>query len=239
MSAQEKYLPAEETASSVGDEAEALDVKVYLRAKRVMDILLSAAALAILSPVLLATALLIKLDSPGPIIFSHERMGYDGRRRLLKTFKMHKFRSMFNNCDQRPHEQLVRDWARGKKEPGGDPDLVKLSHDSRITRLGHVLRKTSLDELPQLWNVLLGEMSLVGPRPVPLYEVAEYSPWHHGRLYATPGITCLWQVQGRGQVGLDEMVLMDLEYIERRSLWFDFKILLRTIPVVLSRRGAA
>lgn len=240
MAAQPKYRPSGAPTSKAAGQT--LDQTVYLWTKRVVDILIAAAAMVVLSPVMLAVTLLIKLDSPGPVIFSHERMGYDWRRRCLKTFKMHKFRSMIDNCDQSPHEQLVRDWARGKKEPsavGAGPGLVKLTRDSRITRVGGILRKTSLDELPQLWNVIRGEMSLVGPRPVPLYEVAEYRPWHHARLYATPGITCVWQVEGRGQVGLDEMVRMDLEYIAMRSLWVDFKILLQTIPVVLSGRGAA
>jgi lipopolysaccharide/colanic/teichoic acid biosynthesis glycosyltransferase len=173
------------------------------------------------------------------VIFKHERMGYDWRRRQSKTFKMHKFRSMFHNCDQSPHEQHVRDWIRGQNVSERNSGLVKLTRDSRVTRVGRFLRKTSIDELPQLWDVLRGEMSMVGPRPVPLYEVGEYAPWHRGRLEATPGITCFWQVEGRGQVGVDEMVQMDLEYIERRSIWIDIKILLKTIPVVLSGRGAA
>ncbi len=219
---------------------EARNRRPYLWIKRLMDVAISAAALVLLTPVMLAIALAIKLDSRGPVIFSHERAGYDWRRRRLTTFKMHKFRSMYHNSDQSLHEQHVRDWIRGRLEQAGDEKgLVKLTKDPRITRVGRFIRKTSLDELPQLWNVLVGEMSLVGPRPVPLYEVAEYQPWHRGRLEATPGITCLWQVEGRGQVGLDEMVRMDLEYIEHRSLWLDLKILLRTIPVVLSGRGAA
>lgn len=240
MAAQSKYRSSEASASVAAGRA--LDQTIYLWTKRIMDVSIAAAATIVLSPVLLVVALLIKLDSPGPVIFSHERMGYDWQHRRLKTFKMRKFRSMFDNCDQSPHEQLVRDWARGTTEPSAPstgPRLVKLTRDLRITRVGAILRKTSLDELPQLWNVVRGEMSLVGPRPVPLYEVAEYRPWHHARLYATPGITCIWQVEGRGQVGLDEMVEMDLEYIEKRSVWLDFKILLQTIPVVLSGRGAA
>ncbi len=214
----------------------------YLRAKRVSDLVISGVALLALSPIILVVALLIKLDSTGPVFYSHERMGYDWRRRRLKTFKMHKFRSMFDKCDQSLHEQHIKDWVRGVRDGStgdGGPQLMKLTHDPRITRIGRFLRKTSIDELPQLWNVVRGEMSLVGPRPVPLYEVEEYQPWHRRRLEATPGITCVWQVRGRGLVGLDDMVRMDLEYIEQRSLWLDFKLLLQTIPVVLSGRGAA
>ncbi len=116
--------------------------------------------------------------------------------------------------------------------------LVKLTDDSRITRVGHILRKTSIDELPQLWNILRGEMSLVGPRPVPLYEVAEYAPQHLGRLQAIPGLTGLWQVKGRGSTTIDEMVAMDLDYIRHQSLGLDFQNLLLTIPVALSMHGA-
>lgn len=241
MTAQPQSRPSEITVSSAATQT--LDRAGYLWAKRVVDVSIAVVAMVVLSPIMLTVALLIKLDSRGSVIFSHERMGYDWRRRKPKIFKMHKFRSMFDNCDQSPHERLVRDWARGNKKVPNAADakseLVKLTHDPRVTRVGRILRKTSLDELPQLWNVVRGEMSLVGPRPVPLYEVAEYQQWHFARLYATPGITCVWQVRGRGQVGLDEMVRMDLEYIDRRSLWFDFKILLQTIPVVLSGRGAA
>ncbi len=216
--------------------------RVYLWTKRMIDLVVSSLALLFLAPLVAVIAMLIKMDSPGPVIFSQERAGYDWRRRKHRVFRVHKFRSMAHNCDQTVHEQHVRDWIRGHK--GGtatkDPEqLVKLANDRRITRVGHILRKTSLDELPQLWNVLIGEMSMVGPRPVPLYEIAEYEPWHRKRLDVTPGITCLWQVRGRGQTSLDEMVRMDLEYIQHRSLWLDVKILLKTVPVVLSGRGAA
>ncbi len=211
----------------------------YLWAKRAMDITLSSIALVVLSPLLLAVAMAITLDSPGPAIFVHERVGYDRRRRQIKTIKMHKFRSMVHNCDQSLHQQHIRNFVQGQNVPERGSGLVKLTRDPRITRVGRFIRKTSIDELPQLWDVLRGAMSLVGPRPVPPYEVAEYAPWHRRRLEVTPGITGLWQVEGRGQVGLDEMVRMDIEYVERRSLWFDIKILLKTIPVVLSGRGAA
>ncbi|MGE5618689.1 MAG: sugar transferase [Sphingomonadaceae bacterium] len=215
---------------------------LYLWTKRLTDIVLSAAALLLLSPLLVAVGLLIRLDTPGPVLFAQERMGYDWRRGRLRPFTIYKFRSMHHNSDQSLHEQHVRDWIRsrrGRKGDGESVELVKLVNDPRITRVGRLLRKTSIDELPQLWNVLRGDMSLVGPRPVPLYEVAEYEDWHWQRLQATPGITCLWQVRGRGLTSLEEMVRMDIEYIERRSLWFDMRILLLTVPVVLFGRGAA
>lgn len=219
----------------------------YFLVKRGMDVVISAAVLLALSPLLLLTAFLIKLDSPGPILFSQERMGFHWRRRQRTTFRVFKFRSMFQGSDQSVHEQFIRDWARGSAEgkdsrnghDGAGAKWLKLTNDPRVTRVGRFIRKTSIDELPQLWNVLKGEMSLVGPRPVPLYEVAEYQERHKRRLEATPGITCFWQVWGRGHTNLDEMVRMDLEYIEHQSIWLDIKILILTVPVVVTGRGAA
>ncbi|MFQ5814046.1 MAG: sugar transferase [Anaerolineae bacterium] len=218
------------------------DKQLYYRIKRLIDIGLSFLLLLLLSPLFLLIALLIKLDSPGPVIFAQERMGYDWRSRTQRTFILYKFRSMYHNCDQSVHQRYVRDWIRGQKSvktSGDHTELVKLTNDNRVTRVGRMLRKTSLDELPQLWNVLKGDMSLVGPRPVPLYEVAEYEGWHKQRLAAAPGITGLWQVRGRGWVSVDEMVRLDIQYINRQSLWLDVKILLLTIPAVISGRGAA
>lgn len=217
------------------------DKHLYLTIKRLMDVVVSLVVIVLLCPFLLLIALLIKMDSPGPVIFRQERVGYDWRSRKLRIFVFYKFRSMFHNCNQSVHQEYVKDKIRGQKCPTGSDnhaELVKLTNDRRVTRLGRVLRKTSLDELPQLWNVLKGNMSLVGPRPVPLYEVAEYEPWHKLRLEATPGITGLWQVKGRGRVTLDEMVNLDVEYINHQSLWLDLEILLRTIPAVLSCHGA-
>jgi lipopolysaccharide/colanic/teichoic acid biosynthesis glycosyltransferase len=214
----------------------------YLWLKRGIDIIISATALIVLSPVLLLIALLIKRESEGPAIFTQERAGYHWRKREHTVFRMHKFRSMYHNSDQALHQQFIREWANGSADQRVDEEgrhWLKLTDDPRVTRVGRLIRKTSLDELPQLWNVLKGEMSLVGPRPVPLYEVAEYQEWHRRRLEATPGITCIWQVRGRGHSNLDEQVLMDLEYIENQSIWLDLKILILTIPVVLTGRGAA
>ena len=216
--------------------------RVYFRIKRLMDIVLSFILLILLSPILLLIVLLIKLDSPGPAIFAQERMGYDQRSRKQHRFIFYKFRSMYHNCDQSVHQEYVKEWIRGQK--GGkssshDGKVAKVTNDRRVTRVGRILRKTSLDELPQLWNVLRGEMSLVGPRPVPLYEVAGYETWHKKRLEATPGITGLWQVKGRARVSIDEMARLDVEYINRQSLWLDLEILLLTIPAVISGIGAA
>jgi len=217
------------------------DKHLYLTIKRLVDVVVSLMLLVLLSPLLVLIAFLVKLDSPGPVIFSQVRMGYDWRTRKLRTFMFYKFRSMYHNCDQSVHQAHVRDRIRGQKCPTGSGnrgELVKINNDRRVTRIGRILRKTSLDELPQLWNVLKGDMSLVGPRPVPLYEIAEYETWHKQRLEATPGITGLWQVKGRGRVTLDDMVRLDVEYINRQSLWLDLEILLRTIPAVLSCHGA-
>lgn len=217
------------------------DRRLYLQLKRFMDVVLSATLLILLSPALFLIALLIKLDSPGPVIFAQERMGYDWHSRKQRTFVLYKFRSMYHDVDQSVHQKHIQDWIRGRKGANGSgkpAELVKLTNDKRVTRVGRILRKTSLDELPQLWNVLKGDMSLVGPRPVPLYEIAEYAPWHRERLQAIPGITGLWQIKGRGLVTIDEMARLDIEYIKRRSLWFDLKIMLLTLPAVISGRGA-
>jgi lipopolysaccharide/colanic/teichoic acid biosynthesis glycosyltransferase len=216
--------------------------RAYFWLKRGMDIVISAAALTLLSPALLLIAVLIRRESEGPAIFTQERAGFHWRKREHTVFRMYKFRSMYHNSDQTLHQQFIREWANGSANDRVDAEgrrWLKLTDDPRVTRIGRFIRKTSLDELPQFWNVLKGDMSLVGPRPVPLYEVEEYQEWHRRRLEATPGITCIWQVGGRGHSDLDEQVLMDLEYIENQSIWLDLKILLRTIPVVLAGRGAA
>lgn len=217
----------------------------YLTCKRCMDVIIAGLLLILLSPVLLLIALLVKLDSPGPVIFKQERVGAKRRRLeakvvwITRNFSFYKFRSMFQNADSSAHEAYIRAFVNGNaqasEESGGK---FKLTNDPRVTRIGRILRKTSLDELPQLVNVLKGHMSLVGPRPVPPYEVACYRNGDHQRLAALPGITGLWQVNGRCQVPFEKMIEMDLEYIREASVWLDLKILLRTIPVVLSGRGA-
>jgi lipopolysaccharide/colanic/teichoic acid biosynthesis glycosyltransferase len=190
-------------------------------------------------------ALLIKLDSSGPIFFTHERVGARRTRVrgeaiwAVENFRMHKFRSMRQDADSTAHEAYIRDFVQGRVQPdktkGGK---FKLTNDHRVTRVGRILRRTSLDELPQLFNVVKGQMSLVGPRPVPPYEVACYRPGDHKRLTATPGITGLWQVHGRCQVSFEEMIHMDLEYIQKASLWIDLQILFLTIPAVFCGKGA-
>lgn len=194
--------------------------RVYLIGKRTFDVAASLAAIIVLSPVFLLVALLIKLTSRGPVLFVQERNGYKGR-----IFKMYKFRSMVTNA-----EQLLKD-LESKNEVGGH--MFKIKDDPRVTRIGKFIRKTSIDELPQLFNVLKGDMSIVGPRPPVPREVVKYDAWHKLRLSVKPGLTGLWQVSGRNNVGFDEMVRLDLKYIRERSFWYDFKLILKTIPVLI------
>ena len=204
--------------------------------KRGIDILGSLALLFILSPLLLAIAALVKLSSRGPVLFRQVRIG-----QMLKPFMICKFRTMYANADHGIHHNYVS-WfitSSGKEQDQDKNKIFKLTNDPRITPIGHFLRKTSLDELPQLWNVLVGQMSLVGPRPPLWYEVQQYKPWHRHRvLEAKPGITGLWQVTGRSRTTFDEMVRLDLRYARGRSLWADIKILLATPAAVIKGKGA-
>ena len=204
--------------------------------KRSMDILGSFALLIILSPLLLAIAGLIKLSSRGPVLFRQVRIG-----QMLKPFMMCKFRTMYTDSDHEIHRNYVS-WfitSSDKGQEQGTNKIFKLTNDPRITPIGHFLRKTSLDELPQLWDVFRGAMSLVGPRPPLWYEVQQYKPWHRHRvLEAKPGITGLWQVTGRSRTTFDEMVRLDLRYARKRSLWIDIKILLATPAAVIKGKGA-
>ena len=193
--------------------------------KRLLDILLASLGLVATSPIWLAIAVAIKLDSPGPAIFVQQRVGLNGR-----PFKFYKFRSMYANAEQRLAD------VRAHNELDGP--VFKMRHDPRVSRIGKLLRRTSLDELPQLVNVLKGEMSMVGPRPPLPREVAEYRPADMIRLSVKPGLTCLWQVHGRSMVGFEAWMEYDREYVRRLSPWLDLNILMRTVWVVLSCRGA-
>ncbi len=208
----------------------------YYGIKRGMDIVGSLTLLLLLSPVFLVIAALLKLTSPGPILFRQARVG-----QMAKSFTMLKFRTMRLDADQRLHQQFVTRFIKSSAQlhRAGKEALFKLTNDPRVTPLGRILRKTSLDELPQLWNVLRGDMSLVGPRPPLAYEVEQYRPWHRRRvLEAKPGITGLWQVMGRSRTTFDEMVRLDLRYARTCSLWNDIKILLATPRAVISGKGA-
>jgi len=205
--------------------------------KRGMDILCSALLMLILAPVLAAIALAIKLTSTGPVIFRQERLGQFGN-----TFECLKFRTMFTDNDPKIHREYVRSFIAGKvQEIGSESGAVayKIKNDPRVTPLGRFLRRTSLDEFPQFWNVLRGEMSLVGPRPPLRYEFEAYDFWHRRRvLEVKPGVTGLWQVAGRSRTSFDDMVRMDLRYCQRWSLWLDLKILLATPLAVFTGHGA-
>jgi lipopolysaccharide/colanic/teichoic acid biosynthesis glycosyltransferase len=209
-----------------------------LHFKRAIDLVCSAVGLVLFSPLVCAIAIAIKLTSKGPVFFRQERVGQYG-----KLFKVYKFRSMYTNNDHTVHKdyvmQLIANQAKRNGASGQSEGVYKLTNDSRITPLGRLLRRTSFDELPQIINVLRGEMSLVGPRPAIPYEIAAYQTWHRRRILdAKPGITGLWQVTGRSLVKFDDMVRLDLRYAMSWSLWLDLRILLRTPMAVIKGAGA-
>ncbi|MBI4506064.1 MAG: sugar transferase [Chloroflexi bacterium] len=208
---------------------------LYELSKRVLDVVASAALLCGLAPVFAVCALAIRLDSAGPVFFRQQRVGRCG-----KLFTILKFRSMRADADAGPHRAYVVAFIQGQapRHQSAEGAVYKLVDDPRITRVGRWLRRTSLDELPQLWNVLRGDMSLVGPRPPIPYEIEHYQPAQLQRLAVRPGLTGLWQISARSTSTFEAMVVLDLEYIRRRSLGLDLRILLGTIPAVLRARGA-
>lgn len=211
--------------------------KLFSICKRTIDMVGSGFGLVLGFPIFLLIAILVKLSSQGPVLFRQTRVGQYG-----KPFVFLKFRSMYTGNDASVHKNYVNALIRGRAEckpDGKGEDVYKLTRDGRVTRIGAFLRKTSLDELPQLYNVFKGEMSLVGPRPAIPYEVDAYEAWHRRRvLEAKPGMTGLWQVKGRSRVTFDEMVRLDVQYANARSLWLDLKILLATPRAVLFGAGA-
>jgi len=208
----------------------------YDYAKRVLDVTLALALLILLAPLLAVIAVAIYLDSPGPIIFIQHRVGKGGR-----IFDFYKFRSMYHKADTQVHEAFAQAYINGQCQAQaemGTSAIFKPADDRRVTRVGKILRKTSSDELPQLINVLKGDMSLVGPRPSIDYELKAYAPWHYHRLDVLPGLTGWAQIHGRSTLLFDSIVSLDIQYMEHRSLALDLWIILQTIPVVLSCRGA-
>lgn len=202
--------------------------------KRTLDVIGATVGLVILSPLLFLIGLAIRLESAGPALFKQTRLGRGGR-----PFVFYKFRTMVDGNDPTIHRQYVARLISGDTdELRGDTGSFKLECDARVTRFGRILRRTSIDELPQLLNVLRGDMSMVGPRPPLPYEAELYSSHALRRLECTPGITGLWQVSGRCQTTFDEMVELDIAYMETWSVWLDLGILLRTVPVVFGRKGA-
>jgi len=211
--------------------------KFALGIKRVMDIVGSVLALILLSPFFGLIALAIKLNSKGPVLFRQERLGQYGNK-----FKLLKFRSMGTDCDSRIHQEYVSRFIAGQVSSNAgnsQSSVFKMQKDPRVTSVGVFLRKTSLDEFPQFWNVLMGDMSLVGPRPPLDYEFKAYDVWHRRRvLEIKPGITGLWQVEGRSRTQFDDMVRLDLEYARKWTIWLDVKILIQTPAAVVSGEGA-
>lgn len=230
----EQVDPVADIISSIQDNDENLDGYVFL--KRCFDFVTALFLLILSFPLLIVIALAIKLTSKGPVLFVQERVGKGG-----KPFKFFKFRSMHQNNDTSAHEAYMHKLIRGEVDANskdGAPSF-KMENDPRITPIGQFIRKTSLDELPQLINVLNGSMSLVGPRPPIPYEVKAYNSWHLQRLSVKPGVTGLWQVSGRSSIAFNEMVELDLQYIKERNLGMDVKIILQTIPAALKTDTAA
>lgn len=244
--------PAQATSAGKTKPQFRLNFRAYLILKRLIDIVVSVAVLIVLAPLMLLITILIRLDSPGPAIFAQERVGSrvrgkgDVRSWEMTEFTVYKFRTMYQNASSDKHKAFVQaliqkdDRALDKLQEGKaeGASKYKMVNDNRITRVGAFLRKTSLDELPQFWNVLRGDMTLVGPRPPIAYEVEMYSAKHLERLAAKPGLTGVWQVTSRSAVDFDGMVALDVWYIEHQSLWLDVKILFQTPVAVLSRKGA-
>lgn len=193
--------------------------------KRILDFVGASIALLLLSPVIIGLAIAVKLDSRGPVFFSQTRVGKNGR-----LFKFYKFRSMVTNAEKLKKSLLAKNEADGP--------VFKIKDDPRVTKVGRFIRKTSLDELPQLWNVIRGDMSLVGPRPALPSEVQKWQPWQHKRLAVEQGCTCIWQVSGRSDVNFDQWMQMDLKYVQTWSLALDLSIIMRTVLVMLTGRGA-
>ena len=200
---------------------------VYMFCKRAMDIIGSLAGLILLSPLLLIIAIAIKIEDPkGSIFFAQQRCGKDN-----KLFPMYKFRSMVSNAEELLEELMEHNEMDGP--------VFKIKDDPRITKVGKFIRKTSVDELPQLFNILMGDMSIVGPRPAIPHEVAEYNDYQRQRLLVKPGLTCIWQVSGRNSIGFDEWMEMDLEYITTRNLWIDIKLIFKTVGVLFGDENAS
>lgn len=200
---------------------------LYSVTKRLIDIVGSLCGIILLSPLFLIVAILIKLEDPkGKVFFAQERNG-----KYPKTFKMYKFRSMVHNA-----EDLLKDLMDRNEQTG---PVFKINDDPRITKVGKFIRRTSIDELPQLFNVLKGDMSLVGPRPPIPHEVDQYNSYQMQRLAVKPGLTCIWQVSGRNNIGFDEWVEMDIEYIKTRNLWLDIKLIFKTVGVLVGDDNAS
>jgi exopolysaccharide biosynthesis polyprenyl glycosylphosphotransferase len=200
--------------------------------KRIEDLLLASGFLVAFSPVMVVIAVAIKLDSPGPVIYRQRVLGEHG-----KPITVYKFRSMHHNADDSVHRKYLKRYVKENNPADEEKGVYKLTNDERITRVGRFIRKYSLDETPQLWSVLKGSLSLIGPRPPLSYEYENYDDFHKKRLIIKPGITGLWQVSGKSHLSFEQMVALDLRYINEWSIWLDLKILLWTIPLVFGGRN--
>ena len=217
----------EELQYEVGSDNRALEKsRIYEFSKRCIDVLGALCGLILLSPILLVIMVLIKCESKGPVIFSQERVGRNG-----KTFKMYKFRSMVVNAEE------LKEKLAEKNEMSGP--MFKMKDDPRVTKIGKFIRKTSLDEIPQLVNVLKGDMSLVGPRPSLPQEVAQFEWWMHERHEVKPGLTCYWQVSGRNNIDFVDWMKLDIKYVEERSFWIDIKLIFKTAFVLFGDKNAS
>ena len=202
-------------------------------AKRAVDVVSSLLVMTVGAPLFIFLAVAVKLSSPGPIFFRQVRIGKDGQ-----PFVFYKFRSMRHNNDDAAHRDFAREFINGDSVESRDRTVFKMVRDPRITAIGRFLRRSSLDELPQFYNVLRGEMSLVGPRPPFSYELDHYQDWHRDRLMVKPGLTGLWQVSGRSDISSEQRFALDTFYIEHWSMGLDLEIILKTVPAMLSSRGA-
>ena len=198
---------------------------LYEVIKRIIDITASFTGLIVLSPLMLIVSILIKLESKGEVIFKQKRVGLNG-----KEFDMYKFRSMVVNAEE------LKEKLAAQNEMSGP--MFKMKDDPRVTKVGKFIRKTSLDELPQLWNVLKGDMSLVGPRPSLPKEVAQFEDWMHRRLEVKPGLTCYWQVSGRNNIDFEDWMKLDIRYVEEKNLWIDIKLIFKTVGVLFGDKNA-
>lgn len=221
--------PAEETVKHTAVVSKPLvpnKKRMYLAMKRIFDMVLSGLGILILSPIFLAAAIAIKIEDPkGAVFYNQPRIGKDGR-----TFYCHKFRSMYSNADE------IKASLMAQNEMDGP--VFKMKNDPRITKVGKIIRKTSIDELPQLWNIFVGEMSVIGPRPLPVAEALACTPYQRQRELVKPGLSCYWQISGRSNVMFDEWIELDFKYIREQSFLTDMKIFFGTIPAVLTGRGA-
>ncbi len=214
-------------ANAAAEQTDGRKVSLHSVLKRTIDIMGASFGLIVLSPLFLIVAILIKLEDPkGPVFFSQMRIGKDE-----KPFRIYKFRSMCADAESKLKDVLDRNFLSGA--------MFKIKDDPRITKVGKFIRKTSIDELPQFINVLKGNMSLVGPRPSSKMEVDDYTSYDKKRLSATPGCTGLWQVSGRNNIGFKEMVELDIAYIKKKSIWFDIKIMLKTVVIIFNSRGSS